>query len=83
MINLTDVKQVKALQASLRTALDGAAGKEIMEYLEQLCGWYDFQEVSPDRIMIQHGKRQVLATLKTLLDLPPEQVAYIAKQKEY
>jgi len=52
-----------------------------MKFLEQICGWYDFSEVEKDRILIAHGKRQVLATIKTLLDSTPEQI--VALTKEY
>ena len=82
MTNLSDVKQVKILQTSLRQVFISADGKEVMKFLEEVCGWYDFQEEIPDRILISHGKRQVLATIKTLLELPAETVAYISKQRE-
>ena len=45
-----------------------------MAYLEEICGWYDFSDVDPNIVMIKHGKRQVLATIKTLLELSPEQI---------
>ncbi len=75
MINLSDPKEVKALQSSLRAV--PIWHKDNMEFLEQICGWYDFSEKDPTQILIQHGKRQVLATLKTLLECTPEQVANI------
>jgi hypothetical protein len=53
-----------------------------MKFLEEVCGWYDFNREDPDAILIAHGKRQVLATIKTLLDLPADQVQLVAKQKE-
>lgn len=80
MTNLSDMTQVKALQSAMR-ALPWYH-KDVMEFLEQICGWYDFTENDPTKILINHGKRQVLATIKTLLELSPEQVAYIAQQKE-
>ncbi len=76
MINLSNAKEVKALQASLRAV--PIWHKDNMEFLEQICGWYDFNEKDPTQILISHGKRQVLATLKTLFELTPEQVANIA-----
>lgn len=80
MINLSDPKEVKAIQAALRIV--PISHRDNMEFLEQLCGWYDFQEKDPTQILINHGKRQVLATLKTLLELTPEQVAQISQQRE-
>lgn len=80
MINLSDPKEVKAVQDSLKHV--PIWHKDNMEFLEQICGWFDFHETNPEMILIQHGKRQVLATLKTFLDLTPEQVAQIVQDRE-
>jgi orotidine-5'-phosphate decarboxylase len=81
MTDLKDVEQVKALQSNLRASLDTPVGKEVMKFLEEICGWYDFVEINPDIILIKHGKRQVLATIKTLLELNPDQiVAYVKRE---
>ncbi len=82
MIDLKDLEQVKGLQSNLRKALDGPPGKEVMRFLEGYCGWFDFHEVDRDRIMIAHGKRQVVAALKTLNSLTAEQIVQLAQQKE-
>lgn len=82
MINLTDLDYVKGLKSNIRISLDTDAGKELVKFLEQLCGWYDFNETEPNKILIAHGKRQVLATLKTLIELTPEQIVAVAKLKE-
>ncbi len=79
MIDLTDIKQIKQIQGELRTVFENPSGQEVMKFLEQICGWYDFNRENPDAILIAHGKRQVLATIKTLLDLPAEQVQAVAK----
>ena len=55
---------------------------EVMKFLEEVCGWYDFSREEPNAILMAHGKRQVLATLKTLLNHSAEQIQLIAKQKE-
>jgi hypothetical protein len=81
MKSLTDIDYVKGLKGNLRASLDTETGKEVIKFLEQLCGWYDFSETDPNRILIAHGKRQVLATIKTLLELTPELIVAIAKEK--
>ena len=81
MINLQDIEQVKALQLNMRASLDTPQGKEVVTFLEQICGWYDFYETDPNLILINHGKRQVLATIKTLLELTPEEIVAL-KQGE-
>jgi excinuclease UvrABC nuclease subunit len=84
MINLTNVDDVKALQSNLRATFDSAQGREVIAFLEQSCGWYDsiFDPKDRDLCLINDGKRQVLATIKTLLKLTPDQVVALAKEKE-
>ena len=79
MINLQDIDEVKGLQSNLRTSLDTPQGKEVVRFLEEICGWYDFYETEPHLIQIKHGKRAVLATIKSLLELKAEQIVAIAK----
>lgn len=78
MTDLKNLDDIKALQSNMRVSLDTPAGKEVIKFLEEICGWYDFAETDPNMILIKHGKRQVLATLKTLLKLSPEQVIVVA-----
>lgn len=82
MINLKDLKEVKSLQSNMRVVFGNEHGKEVMKFLEQLCGWYDFQHIDPNLILIQHGKRQVLATIKTLLDVNAEQIVALTQLEE-
>lgn len=82
MIDLEDETEVKGLQSNLRATFDTPVGKEIMRFMEQICGWYDFNASEPNQILIAHGKRQVLATIKTLLKLKPDQVVALMRQRE-
>ena len=82
MIDLTRLDQVKLVQGHLRTVFETPAGQEAMKFLEEMAGWFDFNEDNKDRILIAHGKRQLLASIKTLLDHSAEQIQAIAKQKE-
>lgn len=79
---LTNVEYVKGLQSNLRATLNTPQGIEVMQFLEALCGWYDFSQTDPDTILISHGKRQVLATLKTLLRASAEQIVEMAKSDQ-
>jgi len=81
VIDLREYDQVKGLQSNLRASLDSEPGREVMKFLEEICGWYDFRETEPNHIMMAHGKRQVLATIKTLLTFSPEQIVAIAKKE--
>ena len=83
MTDLKSIVAVKALQSNLRASLDTPQGKEVIVFLEEICGWYDFEETDPNMILIKHGKRAVLATFKTLLELTPDQIVAVAQQKEF
>ena len=81
MIDLKDIEAVRGLQSNLRASLGTPAGQEVVKFLEEICGWYDFAETEPNMILIKHGKRQVLATIKTLLEINPEQVVALTKEQ--
>ena len=80
MVNLTRVDDVKALQSNLRAVFDSPAGKEVMDFLEQTCGWYIsiFDPINRDATLVNDGRRQVVATLKTLLKLSAEEVVKLS-----
>ena len=84
MVNLTNLDYVKGLQSNLRITFDNPSGKEVMQFLEVSCFWYEsiFDPQHKDRILINAGKREVIATIKTLLRLPAEQIVAMAKQME-
>lgn len=80
MRDLSDLDYVKGLKGNLRATLETEPGKEVMLFLEQLCGWYDFSETDPNKILIAHGKRQVLATIKTLIEQPADRIVAITQE---
>ena len=84
IIDLKNIDYVQGLVSNMRTTFDTPQGKEVMKFLEKSCGWYDsiFTPDHPELTLISDGKRQVLATLKTLLTIPAGQIVAMAKQKE-
>lgn len=83
-MNMTDYKYVSGLKSNAHAVFDTPQGKELMKFLEISCGWYHsvFNPQDPNMTLIQDGKRQVVATIKTLLELSPEQIVQLAKAKE-
>lgn len=81
---MTDLSYVKAMKSNMHVTFDSPQGKEVMKFLEQTCCWYSsvWSPDSPDMTLINDGKRQVLATIKTILELSPEQLVSLAQQKE-
>ena len=80
MTDLSKLEDVTALQSNMRASIETPAGQEVIKFLEEICGWYDFSETDPNMILIKHGKRAVLATIKTLLRLNPEQIVALSKE---
>lgn len=81
MTDLTKIEAVTALKQNLRATLETDAGAEVIKFMEEVCGWYDFRDTDPNTILINHGKRQVLATIKTLMRLSPEQIVAMTKEQ--
>ena len=83
-MNMTDRDYVAGLKSNMHVCFDSPQGKEVMKFLETTCCWYRsvWHPDSPDMTLINDGKRQVLATIKTILGLSPEQITELAKMKE-
>ena len=83
-MNLTDINDVKALQSNLHAVFDTPQGKEVLHFLKVSCGWYEsiFDPVNKDRILVNAGRREVVATIFTLLEVNAEAVVALAKAKE-
>jgi len=81
---MTDPNYVSGLKSNMHVVFDSPQGKEVMKFLEQTCCWYRsvWSPGDPEMTLVNDGKRQVLATIKTILELNPDQIVQLAKQKE-
>lgn len=84
MIDMRNIDYVKGLQSNMRATFETPTGQEVMKFLEEACGWYQsvFSPVNRDLTLVQDGKRQVVATIKTLLKHTPEQIMALERTKE-
>lgn len=84
MVNFKDVNSVRKLKANIDFIFNTPQGKEVMEYLEEACGWYEsvWDINNRDLTLINDGKRQVIATIKTILRLSPQEIVDVVKSKE-
>lgn len=84
MSSMKDLNYVKTLKGDMHIAFDSPSGQEVMRFLEMTCCWYKsvWHPGEPDMTLINDGKRQVLATIKTILECTPEQIVALAGQKE-
>ena len=83
MIDYNDKRAVKGLKQNMIQVFETPAGKEVLRFLEQTCGWYEsvWDPMSTERTLINAGRREVVATIKTFLEQPPEIIQTLA-QKE-
>ena len=83
-MNLTNIDEVKALQSNIHATFDSPQGKEVLNFLKVSCGWYEsvFDVVDKDRILINAGRREVVATILTLLEASAESIVALTKSKE-
>ena len=84
MIDLTDVREVKKFKSNLELMFNTPQGEEAMEVLEEICGWYEsvFSPMNKDMVLINAGKREVIATIKTIIKNSPEQIVALVQSKE-
>jgi len=84
MSELLNENYVKALKQNITDVFTTPQGKEVMDFLERSCGWYEsiFDPQDRDRILINAGRREVIATIKTFLEQSPERIVTLAEQKE-
>jgi hypothetical protein len=77
-------EEAAALKSNMHACFDSPQGKEVMSFLERSCCWYRSVWVpgEPDMTLINDGKRQVLATIKSILDLNPDQIAELSRRAE-
>ena len=83
-MDMTNEKYVAELKSSMHTLFDSPQGADVMRFLELSCCWYKsiYEPGNPDMTLINDGKRQVIATIKTILELSPQQIVALAKRAE-
>ena len=83
-MNLSNVEEIKALQANLHACFGSPQGKEVLKYMEQLCHWtptiYDSNDTND--IIARDASRKIYGTIKTFLELNPEQLAALAQRSQ-
>lgn len=84
MVNLKDLDQVKGLQSNLRSTFETPTGKEAMKFMQEIGGWFPtaFDSMETNDIIARDANRRLLGTIRTILDLSPEQIVALAQQGE-
>jgi len=82
-MNFKSKHDVKLLQDKVKAVFNNDDGKDVMKFLEEYCGWYQsiFSDQNRDMILINDGRRQVVATIKTFLKHDVEKIMLLAKRE--
>lgn len=83
-MDMTSKVYVDGLKSNFHAVFDSPQGKEVIRFLEKTCCWYQSTLVpgQPEMSQQNDGKRQVLATIKTILELSSDQIIQLTKEKE-
>jgi anaerobic glycerol-3-phosphate dehydrogenase len=81
-MNLTDIKEVQALQGCLRATFETNQGKEAMKVIEKIGNWNPtiLDSSETNEIIGRDANRRLIGTIKTLLDFNPQQIVELAKR---
>ena len=75
-MKLNTIDEIKGVQSNLIAVFGTPQGKEVMGYLEDIGSWWPRMDDSGEtnEIIARDANRRLIGTLKTLLQLTPEQV---------
>ena len=84
MINLNRIEEVKAIKSNMHAVFGSPQGKEVMKFIEDIGGWTPtiFDSEETNAIIARDANRKLIGTLKTILELSPEQLQALAQQNE-
>lgn len=71
------IDEAKGIKSNMHATFDTPAGQETMRFIEKIGSWYPAMSDSMDinSIVARDANRRLIATLKTILTLSPEQIA--------
>ncbi len=83
MIDLTDLAQAKAIKQDIEFMFNTPQGKNVMEFMKQIGGWWPnaFDSNETNEIIARDANRRLIGTLRTMMDLSPEQIVALANKE--
>jgi len=77
---LTNLEEVRALKSDIHACFDTPQGKEVMKFIEQIGSWYPttLDSSETNDIIARDANRKLIGTIKTILELSPEQIVVLA-----
>jgi hypothetical protein len=83
-MDLTNYEYVVGLKSNLNLVFDNPPGQEVFSFLEEIGSWYPKQwdSMETNAIIARDANRRLLGTLRTIMQLEPEQIIALAKEQE-
>ena len=78
-----NINEAKSLKSNVHTVFDSDAGKEVMKYMEKIGCWIPnvFDSGDTNEIIARDANRRLIGTLKTIMNLTPEQIAALTTEE--
>ena len=76
------LEQAQALKQNIHATFDSPHGQETMKFIEKIGSWYPHMKDLNDTnsIVARDANRKLIATLKTISNLTPEQIVYLTEE---
>lgn len=70
------LEDIRILKQCMHTTFDSTSGKEVMKFLERIGSWTPnvYDPMDTNSIVARDANRRLIGTLKTFLELTPEQI---------
>ena len=83
MIDFSNRDEVVGLKSNLHATFGSPQGKEAMKFIEEIGSWYPKMTDSNETndIIARDANRKLIATIKTILDLSPEQIIALTNKE--
>lgn len=75
--------EAKDLKANVYATFSTNSGKEVMRFLEKIGAWTPtvFDSGETNDIIARDANRRLIGTLKTIMELTPEQITALTKEE--
>jgi hypothetical protein len=74
--------EAAALKSNMHVTFESPQGKEIMRYIEKIGSWIPtvYDSMDTNAIVARDANRRLIGTLKTIMELNPEQIAALTEE---
>ena len=83
IVDLTDIEVVRGIKSNLHSTFDTPQGKESLKFIKEIGGWFPtiWDSGETNDIVGRDANRRLIGTIRTILELSPEQIVELAKKE--